>query len=64
MATKKEQAHELYIQGNGYRKKGTYHEALNCYTEAIALDEDSPAVIAKQMLEEQFDFYYKDLYNP
>ena len=60
----KEKAQKLYQQGNEWRKKGSFHEALNCYTEAIALDKDSPAVIAKQMLEEQFDFFYKDLYNP
>lgn len=57
-------ADEWYRLGNEHRRAGRFHDALNAYTEAIALDKDSPAVTAKQMLEEQFDFYYKDLYNP
>lgn len=55
---------EYYKQGNEYRRQGLYHEAMNSYMEAIALDSYSPAVTAKQMLEEQFSFYYKDYYNP
>ena len=57
-------AEELYEQGNAYRRLGLFHEALNSYSEAIALDPESPAVIAKQMLDEQFAFYCKDYYNP
>ena len=57
-------AEEYYQKGNEYRRKGLFHEAMNCYLEAIALDADSPAVIAKQMLEEQYSFYHKDYYNP
>ncbi len=55
---------DWYIKGNEYRKQGLFSDALNCYLEAIALDPESPAVVAKQMLDEQFAFYYKDLYNP
>jgi len=57
-------AEEFYRKGNEHRRNGEFAEALSCYNEAIALDADSPAFIAKQMLEEQFSFYYKDLYNP
>jgi len=32
--------------------------------EAIALDAQSPAVEAKQMLEDILNFYHKDAYNP
>ena len=42
---------EYYQHGNEYRKKGNWQMALNCYMEAIALDAESPAVQAKQMLE-------------
>lgn len=57
-------AEEWYKKGNELRRAGEFAEALRCYNEAIALDGDSPAVTAKQMLDEQFAFYYKDLYNP
>lgn len=57
-------AQEWYNKGNEHRRRGDYAEALSCYNEAIALDPDSPAMTAKQMLDEQFAFYYKDLYNP
>ena len=51
-------------QGNAYRKQGDYKHALDCYMEAIALDPDSPAVVAKEMLDNIFGFYCKDYYNP
>lgn len=55
---------EYYQHGNEYRKKGNWQMALNCYMEAIALDAESPAVQAKQMLENILNFYNKDAYNP
>ena len=57
-------AEAFYLQGNEYRRKGDWQQALNCYLEAIALDPDSPAVEAKQMLDDILDFYHKDSYNP
>lgn len=57
-------AEEWYRKGNEHRRRGEFAEALNCYMESIALDPESPAVVAKQMLDEQYSFYYKDLYNP
>lgn len=57
-------AEEWYRKGCEHRRCGEFGEALSCYLEAIALDPDSPAVVAKQMLDEQYAFYYKDLYNP
>ena len=55
---------EYYQHGNEYRKKGNWQMALNSYMEAIALDAESPAVQAKQMLENILNFYNKDAYNP
>ena len=43
-------AQEWYEQGNAFRKESKWHEAINCYIQAIALDPDSPAVEAKRML--------------
>ena len=57
-------AEELYRKGNDHRKAGSFHEAINCYIEAIKLDPDSPAVEAKQMLDDIMAFYCKDMYNP
>ena len=57
-------AHEYYLRGNEYRRQGNWQEAINCYLEAIELDPDSPAVHAKQMLDDILNYYNKDLYNP
>ena len=52
-----------YKKGNALRREGKWAEAMNCYMEAIALDPDSPAVEARQMLEDIMNFYYKEMYN-
>ena len=57
-------AEEYYQKGNEARRQGLWHEAINCYMEAIRLDPDSPAVAAKQMLDDIMSFYCKDMYNP
>lgn len=57
-------AQEWYHQGNVWRKQGQWHEAINCYLQAIELDPDSPAVEAKRMLDDILAFYNKDAYNP
>ncbi len=55
---------ELYKQGNEHRRRGEYAEALNCYNAAVKLDPDSPARVAKEMLEAQYEYFCKDYYNP
>ena len=57
-------AEEWYLKGNEARKQGLWHEAINPYIQAIALDPDSPAVEAKRMLDDIMAFYCKDMYNP
>jgi tetratricopeptide (TPR) repeat protein len=57
-------AEEYYQKGNQYRKQGDWQHALDCYMEAIGLDPKSPAVEARQMLEDILNFYNKDAYNP
>ena len=57
-------AADWYQKGNEARKQSQWHEAINCYMEAIRLDPDSPAVAAKQMLDDIMSFYCKDMYNP
>ena len=63
-AESKKQAQELYIQGNAYRKQQQWAEALNAYEAAMALDPESPAVAARQMLMNIMEYYCKDYYNP
>jgi outer membrane protein assembly factor BamD (BamD/ComL family) len=57
-------AQEYYEQGNEARRRGAWHEAINCYIQAIELDPDSPAVEAKHMLDDILAYYNKDAYNP
>ena len=57
-------AEEYYQKGNEYRKQGNYKEALNCYMAAIELDRKSPAVHAKEMIDNIMGYYCKDYYNP
>ena len=57
-------AEEYYQQGNAWRKQGDFKHALDCYMEAIALDPESPAVAAKEMLDNITSSYRKDYCNP
>ncbi len=57
-------AEEYYQLGNEYRRKGDWQQALNNYLEAIALDPESPAAQAKEMLDDILNYYHKDYYNP
>ena len=57
-------AEEWYKKGNEYRRLSDGKHALDSYMEAIELDPNSPAVEAKQMLEDILNFYNKDAYNP
>ena len=57
-------AEEYYRLGNEYRQRGDWKHAIENYNEAIELDPQSPAVEAKQMVENILDFYCKDIYNP
>ena len=57
-------AEEYFQLGNECRKRRDWQYALANYMEAIELDPDSPAVVAKEMLESILNFYNKDAYNP
>ena len=57
-------AEDYYQQGNAWRKQGDFKRAIDCYLEAIALDPESPAVAANEMLDDIMSFYCKDYYNP
>jgi tetratricopeptide (TPR) repeat protein len=53
-----------YIRGNAYRKLSDWQQALNNYLEAIAINPDSEAQGARQMVMDILNFYHKDYYNP
>ena len=54
-------AEEFFRQGNEFKKKGDLKNAMNCYLEAIELDPESPALEAKKMLEDIFNFTTRTL---
>ncbi len=64
MGSRQELAEALYIKGNDYRRKGEWHLAMNCYSEAAELDADSPASEAQAMLQRILDYRCTDYYNP
>lgn len=53
----------LYMRGNAKRKKGEWAEAINDYLAAAAINSDSPAAEAAEMLGGILEFRNKDLYN-
>lgn len=58
-------ADELYyLKGNAYRKQQNWQMAINCYSEAVSINPESPAREARTMLLDILNFYHKDLYNP
>ncbi|MBO4801411.1 MAG: tetratricopeptide repeat protein [Bacteroidaceae bacterium] len=60
----REQAQALYEEGNLYRKQQQWSLALNAYEQAANLDPASPAVHARQMLQQIMDYRCKEYYNP
>ena len=59
-----DKAEEFYLKGNECRRKGMWHEAMNCYSEALDIDPESPAKEAREMLASILNFRCKDFYNP
>ncbi|MCD8301410.1 MAG: tetratricopeptide repeat protein [Prevotellaceae bacterium] len=52
-----------YLLGNAYRKQGDWQHAIDNYLEATALNPESPAAGAREMLMDILNFYNKDMYN-
>lgn len=52
-----------YELGNVYWKKQDWKHCLDNYTEAIALNPQSPAVEMKKMVMDILQFYNKEMYN-
>ncbi len=58
------EAERLYAMGNQFRQQSDWQHALECYNQAIELNPSSPAVKAKEMLDNILNFYCKQMYNP
>ncbi len=64
MCSRQQLAEDLYNKGNEYRRRGEWHLAMNCYSEATELDADSPAAEAQAMLQRILEYRCTDYYNP
>ncbi|MCQ2225917.1 MAG: tetratricopeptide repeat protein [Paludibacteraceae bacterium] len=56
-----EQAH--FLLGNLYRKREDWEGALNEYQAAMDINENSPARLAYNAIQEVLAFYNKDMFN-
>lgn len=52
-----------YELGNAYWKMQDWKNCLDCYTEAIRLNPESPAAEMKKMVMNIIGFYNKEMYN-
>ena len=64
LAAHKDDAILHYLKGTLFMKSGDWRQATNCFLRSEELDENSPAVEARKMLNNIMNFYNKDLYNP
>lgn len=53
-----------FLLGIIYSKKNEWSKAINAYSQATAINPQSPAHIANEQLSKILDFYHHDLYNP
>jgi hypothetical protein len=51
-------------RGNDCLRRQLWKESLDSYTQAIALDPQSPAVELRKMVVNILNFYHKDRFNP
>ena len=53
-----------YLKGNIFKKQEKWQEAINSYTEAIAINPKNPATTMRRICIDILNFYDKTLYNP
>lgn len=58
-----EDAFLYYLSGKAQMKLGNWGKAISDFLHSEQLDEDSPAVESRKMLEDIMQFYNKDMYN-
>lgn len=58
------EAESEYKRGLAHAQRSEWGEAASCFKRALALDPESPAAESLKMLNDIFDYYYKDNFNP
>ena len=58
-----EDAFLYYLSGKAQMKLGNWGKALSDFLHSEQLDDNSPAVESRKMLEDIMQFYNKDMYN-
>lgn len=58
------EAQKAYEEGLEHAQRSEWGEAASCFRLAIALDPDSPAAESYAMLNDIFEYYHKDNFNP
>ncbi|MBO6118242.1 MAG: tetratricopeptide repeat protein [Bacteroidales bacterium] len=53
-----------YLKGNIYKKQEMWQDAINSYTQAIAINPKNPATTMRRICIDILNFYDKTLYNP
>ena len=52
-----------YLLGNLFRKSNDWKRCIDCYSRAIELNPQSPALSAREMAISILNFYNTDMYN-
>lgn len=53
-----------YLRGKAWWRKGEHGKAMSCYSQAVAIDPDSPAATALSQARDIAAFFNPDLLNP
>ncbi|MBQ7985246.1 MAG: tetratricopeptide repeat protein [Bacteroidales bacterium] len=53
-----------YLKGNIYKKQEQWQQAINSYSQAIAINPANPATTMRRICKDILNFYDKTLYNP
>lgn len=53
-----------YLKGNIYKKQELWRQAIDSYTEAIAINRENPATTMRRICIDILNFYDKTMYNP
>lgn len=53
----------LYLKGNIFKKQELWQEAINTYTEAIAINRNNPALTMRRICIDILNFYDTQMFN-
>ena len=52
-----------YLLGNVFRRGNNWKQSIDCYSRAIEINPQSPALAAREMAIKILNFYNTDMYN-